>query len=132
MNFEYNTGEHGNNLKSSTQNDGNYEEESYKSKNDNIAFIDVISDMISTGHADGHQPDNLLMEIKGYKFAQNKVCLLSLSYRTMYINLIVFFSILFHFISFYFIFFAFIFFHIISEFCGLHQRVRSTRTYDSY
>ena len=73
MNFEYNTGEHGNNLKSSTQNDGSYEEESYKSKNDNIAFIDVISDMISTGHADGHQPDNLLMEIKGYKFAQNKV-----------------------------------------------------------
>ena len=28
--------------------------------------------MVTTGHAEGHPPDNLLMEIKGYKFAQNK------------------------------------------------------------
>lgn len=35
-------------------------------------YLNVISDMITTGHLDGHQPDNLLMEIKGYKFAHNK------------------------------------------------------------
>ena len=34
--------------------------------------MEVISDMVTTGHAEGHPPDNLLMEIKGYKFAQNK------------------------------------------------------------
>lgn len=32
-----------------------------------------VSDMISTGHAEGHPADNVLMEIKGYKFSQNKV-----------------------------------------------------------
>ena len=44
-----------------------------KSKNDELEFLDIISDMVLTGYADGHQPENLLMEIKGYKFAQNKV-----------------------------------------------------------
>jgi hypothetical protein len=38
------------------------------------AFVEVVGDMVTTGHAEGHPPDNLLMEIKGYKFAQNKVC----------------------------------------------------------
>ena len=44
-----------------------------KSKNDELEFLDIIGDMVLTGYADGHQPENLLMEIKGYKFAQNKV-----------------------------------------------------------
>ena len=34
-------------------------------------FVEVVADMVATGHAEGHPPDNLLMEIKGYKFAQN-------------------------------------------------------------
>ena len=57
-----------------SQRDEKIFETSNRSKNDDIAFIGVISDMVTTGHSDGHQPDNLLMEIKGYKFAQNKVC----------------------------------------------------------
>ena len=44
-----------------------------KSKMEDLKFLDIISDMVLTGHTDGHQPENLLMEIKGYKFAQNKV-----------------------------------------------------------
>ena len=47
------------------------------SKHDNIPrkedFDDVIGDLITTGFEDGRSPDNLLMEIKGFKFAQNKV-----------------------------------------------------------
>jgi hypothetical protein len=38
-------------------------------------FHSVVRDMLVTGHADGHPIDNLLLEIKGYKFAQNRcVC----------------------------------------------------------
>jgi len=31
-----------------------------------------LSDLITSGFADGHSPENLLLEIKGYKFAHNK------------------------------------------------------------
>ena len=47
-------------------------------KDKNEAFLAVISDMVTSGQADGHSPENLLMEIKGYKFAQNKVIFLFL------------------------------------------------------
>jgi hypothetical protein len=43
-------------------------------------FHSVVRDMLVTGHADGHPIDNLLLEIKGYKFAQNrysKLCVYS-------------------------------------------------------
>lgn len=36
-------------------------------------FNKVVGEMVSTGYAEGHPTDNLLMEIKGFKFAQNKV-----------------------------------------------------------
>lgn len=36
-------------------------------------FVKVVSEMVSTGYAEGHPAGSLLMEIKGYKFAQNKV-----------------------------------------------------------
>jgi len=35
-------------------------------------FKDTVSDMIATGYAEKHPPDNVILEIKGYKFAQNK------------------------------------------------------------
>jgi hypothetical protein len=38
-----------------------------------LNFGKVVGDMVSTGHAEGHPASSLLMEIKGYKFAQNKV-----------------------------------------------------------
>ncbi len=37
------------------------------------SFVSIVSEMVSTGHAEGHPADSLLMEIKGCKFAQNKV-----------------------------------------------------------
>jgi hypothetical protein len=37
-------------------------------------FNRVVGEMVTTGYAEGHPTDNLLMEIKGFKFAQNKVC----------------------------------------------------------
>jgi translation initiation factor eIF-2B subunit epsilon len=37
----------------------------------NSAFHKVIKDLLLNGHAEGHQTENLLLEIKGYKFAQN-------------------------------------------------------------
>lgn len=36
------------------------------------AFTRMVADMIVTGHKEGHGADNLLVEIKGLKFAQNK------------------------------------------------------------
>lgn len=36
------------------------------------AFIRGVSDMIVSGKTDGHSAENILMEIKGLKFAQNK------------------------------------------------------------
>jgi hypothetical protein len=36
-------------------------------------FFQVVGDMVTTGYEESHPADNLLMEIKGYKFAQNKV-----------------------------------------------------------
>ena len=36
------------------------------------AFRQVIADYISTGHAEGHAAVDVLMEIKGFKFSQNK------------------------------------------------------------
>jgi hypothetical protein len=30
---------------------------------------------MNIGRSEGHPSDNILMEIKGYKFAQNKVCI---------------------------------------------------------
>ena len=42
---------------------------------DVIAFGKVVGDMVTSGHAEGHPASSLLMEIKGYKFAQNKVCI---------------------------------------------------------
>ena len=71
--FDYdgNGNEYGNTKpKISSQKTNMYEE---TAKTNNEDFLDVICDMIMTGQADGHSPDNLLMEIKGYKFAQNKV-----------------------------------------------------------
>ncbi|KAJ1424856.1 nucleotide-diphospho-sugar transferase [Ochromonadaceae sp. CCMP2298] len=37
-----------------------------------LDFAHVVGDMVSTGHCEGHPAASLLMEIKGYKFAQNK------------------------------------------------------------
>ena len=39
-----------------------------------LSFTRVVGDMVSTGISEGHPASSLLMEIKGYKFAQNKVC----------------------------------------------------------
>ena len=63
------------NSKVAAQEGLSYEGSSSKSKSDTDikAFLDIIGDMVTSGQADGHSPDNLLMEIKGYKFAQNKV-----------------------------------------------------------
>lgn len=36
-------------------------------------FSSVIADMIVTGYEEGHPADNVLMEIKGFKFSRNKV-----------------------------------------------------------
>lgn len=38
-----------------------------------VDFLRIVGEMVSTGHAEGHPADSLLMEIKGCKFAQNKV-----------------------------------------------------------
>lgn len=35
-------------------------------------FVQIISDMVTSGYTESHPADSLLMEIKGYKFAQNK------------------------------------------------------------
>lgn len=43
------------------------------SARDVLNFARVVGDMVSTGFAEGHPAASLLMEIKGYKFAQNKV-----------------------------------------------------------
>ena len=37
------------------------------------AFERVVGEMVVTGRIENHPPENLLMEIKGVKFAQNKV-----------------------------------------------------------
>ena len=39
----------------------------------NMNFTRIISEMVLTGYAEGHPAESLLMEIKGCKFAQNKV-----------------------------------------------------------
>jgi len=36
------------------------------------AFVRMVGEMVITGHSEGHSADNLLMEVKGLKFAQNK------------------------------------------------------------
>jgi len=36
------------------------------------SFKQIVFDMVSSGYAEGHPPESILMEIKGYKFAQNK------------------------------------------------------------
>lgn len=38
-----------------------------------LSFARVVGEMVSTGISEGHPAGSLLMEIKGYKFAQNKV-----------------------------------------------------------
>lgn len=43
------------------------------SARDVLNFAQVVGDMVRSGHAEGHPASSLLMEIKGYKFAQNKV-----------------------------------------------------------
>jgi TPP-dependent 2-oxoacid decarboxylase len=43
------------------------------SARDVLNFGKVLADMVTTGFAEGHPASSLLMEIKGYKFAQNKV-----------------------------------------------------------
>jgi hypothetical protein len=40
-------------------------------------FIKNVTDMVLTGYQEGHPPENVVMEIKGYKFSQNKVVNLS-------------------------------------------------------
>jgi hypothetical protein len=46
---------------------------------ENASFANIIREMVTTGYAEGHPADSLLMEVKGCKFAQNKVCLAFLS-----------------------------------------------------
>lgn len=41
---------------------------------ENAHFTTIIREMVTTGYAEGHPADSLLMEVKGCKFAQNKVC----------------------------------------------------------
>lgn len=36
-------------------------------------FETIISDMITSGYQENNPPENVILEIKGYKFAQNKV-----------------------------------------------------------
>ena len=71
--FDYdgNNNEYGNSKPKIPSQKSNMYEDPIKTNNEE--FLDVISDMVMSGQADGHSPDNLLMEIKGYKFAQNKV-----------------------------------------------------------
>lgn len=44
----------------------------YNGEDTNECFIAIIKDMVITGNDEGHPTENLLMEIKGCKFAQNK------------------------------------------------------------
>ena len=69
--FDYDGNEYTNAKPKIPSQKSNMYEENVKTNNEE--FLDVISDMVMSGQADGHSPDNLLMEIKGYKFAQNKV-----------------------------------------------------------
>ena len=69
--FDYDGNEYTNSKPKIPSQKSNMYEENVKTNNEE--FLDVISDMVMSGQADGHSPDNLLMEIKGYKFAQNKV-----------------------------------------------------------
>ena len=43
------------------------------SARDTLLFSRGVSEMVSSGFAEGHVASSLLMDIKGYKFAQNKV-----------------------------------------------------------
>ena len=38
----------------------------------NAKFIEVIKDMVVVGHASNQHAENVLLEVKGFKFAQNK------------------------------------------------------------
>lgn len=49
------------------------EEEDWTANHGNEAFYRVISDMVISGLQEGHPYDSILMEIKGFKFSQNKV-----------------------------------------------------------
>ena len=57
------------------------------SARDTLNFAKVVGDMVSTGHAEGHPAASLLMEIKGYKFAQNKVGVPHLAFSTLVVLL---------------------------------------------
>jgi hypothetical protein len=46
------------------------------------SFLKVISDMVVSAILEGHPADSVLMEIKGFKFAQNKVRLIVLNQMT--------------------------------------------------
>mmetsp|Transcript_1218 Transcript_1218/g.1986 ORF Transcript_1218/g.1986 Transcript_1218/m.1986 type:complete len:748 (-) Transcript_1218:122-2365(-) len=46
--------------------------EDYDMKRYDADFSRIVGDMVTTGRKEGHPADNLLMEIKGFKFAQNK------------------------------------------------------------
>lgn len=41
-------------------------------------FETIISDMVATGYAEGHPTDSISLEIKSFKFAQNKVQIYSM------------------------------------------------------
>ncbi len=49
-----------------------------------LSFTRVVGDMVSTGISEGHPASSLLMEIKGYKFAQNKVYMHALFFYCAY------------------------------------------------
>lgn len=40
---------------------------------DDSSFVKIVLDMVVTAMKEGHPADSVLMEIKGFKFAQNKV-----------------------------------------------------------
>lgn len=71
--FDMDEDEYGNGKRSGKSASQEGSSSKMKSDTDIKAFLDIIGDMVTSGQADGHSPDNLLMEIKGYKFAQNKV-----------------------------------------------------------
>lgn len=56
-------------IESPDSDDESFEEDPEKEEE---KFREIVGDIILTGRSEGHPPDNLLMEIKGYKFAQNK------------------------------------------------------------
>lgn len=65
--------------------DGGAHQRAQQQSGGDQSFILVVSELVSTGHEEGHPAESLLMEIKGCKFAQNKVHPLLVATPVIYI-----------------------------------------------